>query len=439
MWYALVQDEQLGPMSAKDLGDLFTQGVINLETFIWQDGMPEWLPLNQVDAFQEITQGAVADLGLYDYSAEDDEDDDEGATLMIPAGGADDWSDYLEQLKAGDAPAMASTPPAQEPAPSAPPEPVAEVTEAVASPFAELHGDAPSPFQAALPPVPSAFEQADQPQGPLAFPDANPHFDAPDLAAPLEFGADFSSPPVPSPAVPEAGSGKLILMLVALLLIGAGGAGLFMYLNRPVTEPVRTPGTVTNSPPSTPETAAPPILDAAVPDAAVPDAAAPVDAAVPDADLEDAWIIETIEIGEDAGAPKIVQGKPTRKYTAEEVAQRKEARKQRLAAARAAQEKKRLAQARSKQPKTLGRKDIEAVVKAHADRIGSCAKLDEKAKGYASVAMTIARNGSVTRAKIVTARLRRSPAGKCLEKVVKGLKFPKFSGDPMRINLPLKL
>jgi hypothetical protein len=43
----------------------------------------------------------------------------------------------------------------------------------------------------------------------------------------------------------------------------------------------------------------------------------------------------------------------------------------------------------------------------------------------------------VRSAKVVTGRYRKTPAGACVEEVVKGLTFPAFDGDPMRVNLPL--
>ncbi|MCA9546714.1 MAG: DUF4339 domain-containing protein, partial [Myxococcales bacterium] len=80
VWYALVQDEQLGPMSMQELGELFTQGVVTVDTFIWREGMAEWKPLTQVDEFLEITNAVVMDLAdhggpIAEPGDEDDEDD----------------------------------------------------------------------------------------------------------------------------------------------------------------------------------------------------------------------------------------------------------------------------------------------------------------------------------------------------------------------------
>jgi hypothetical protein len=42
-------------------------------------------------------------------------------------------------------------------------------------------------------------------------------------------------------------------------------------------------------------------------------------------------------------------------------------------------------------------------------------------------------------AKVITARLRKSPAAKCIEGQVKRFRFGRFKGDPMRIQLPFRL
>ena len=61
------------------------------------------------------------------------------------------------------------------------------------------------------------------------------------------------------------------------------------------------------------------------------------------------------------------------------------------------------------------------------------------AKGTITVQVVINRDGSVGRAKVATAKLRNTPAAACVEQQVKGYKFKAFSGDPMRLNLPLTL
>ena len=44
MWYALVQDEQLGPMSVEELFNLQAQEVINRDTMVWREGLSSWMP-----------------------------------------------------------------------------------------------------------------------------------------------------------------------------------------------------------------------------------------------------------------------------------------------------------------------------------------------------------------------------------------------------------
>jgi hypothetical protein len=54
MWYVLVQDEQLGPMSFQDVLELYYKDMITQDTFVWRDGMAEWLPISIVPEYVEI-------------------------------------------------------------------------------------------------------------------------------------------------------------------------------------------------------------------------------------------------------------------------------------------------------------------------------------------------------------------------------------------------
>jgi uncharacterized RDD family membrane protein YckC len=49
-WYYVVNGERLGPVSDEQLEALVQQGAINARTLVWKQGMPDWLPLEEVRA-----------------------------------------------------------------------------------------------------------------------------------------------------------------------------------------------------------------------------------------------------------------------------------------------------------------------------------------------------------------------------------------------------
>ena len=70
MWYALIDDEQVGPVDAAGMLGLKQQGRVTGETFVWRDGMPDWLPLEQVRDLRRQMDDLEADA-LYDLIEHD--------------------------------------------------------------------------------------------------------------------------------------------------------------------------------------------------------------------------------------------------------------------------------------------------------------------------------------------------------------------------------
>jgi hypothetical protein len=49
-WYHLQGEEQRGPIGLDVLRRLVMDGRIEPDTYVWADGMPDWLPARQVPA-----------------------------------------------------------------------------------------------------------------------------------------------------------------------------------------------------------------------------------------------------------------------------------------------------------------------------------------------------------------------------------------------------
>ena len=85
MWYALVQDEQLGPMPDSELVELYLKGVVADQTLVWNANLPDWKPFSEVPDLMELAGGEELEA----------EEEGDGATIMM----ADDanWAALLAQ------------------------------------------------------------------------------------------------------------------------------------------------------------------------------------------------------------------------------------------------------------------------------------------------------------------------------------------------------
>lgn len=95
---------------------------------------------------------------------------------------------------------------------------------------------------------------------------------------------------------------------------------------------------------------------------------------------------------------------------------------------------------KSKTKKTmLAQADILPVVKKQQKRFLQCAEADPELKGkFVQVRIQIEKNGKVTSARPITRALRKSPQKQCVIQIIKGLKFPAFTGDPQTVPIPIR-
>jgi predicted Zn finger-like uncharacterized protein len=60
VWHLVINQDQVGPMTAAEVQQKFTSGEVDAETFTWREGFADWLPLAQVDAFTAfVTSGGA--------------------------------------------------------------------------------------------------------------------------------------------------------------------------------------------------------------------------------------------------------------------------------------------------------------------------------------------------------------------------------------------
>lgn len=49
-WYHLQGEEQFGPLDLSTMRQLVLDGTVTADTYVWADGMPDWLPAGEVPA-----------------------------------------------------------------------------------------------------------------------------------------------------------------------------------------------------------------------------------------------------------------------------------------------------------------------------------------------------------------------------------------------------
>ncbi len=49
-WYHLAGRQQLGPVDLATMRERVLDGTVTPESFVWADGMPDWMPARQVPA-----------------------------------------------------------------------------------------------------------------------------------------------------------------------------------------------------------------------------------------------------------------------------------------------------------------------------------------------------------------------------------------------------
>src|SRR5678815_4094394 len=51
VWHVVINQDQVGPMTAAEVERRFRANEIDAETYIWREGFGDWLPMAQVDVF----------------------------------------------------------------------------------------------------------------------------------------------------------------------------------------------------------------------------------------------------------------------------------------------------------------------------------------------------------------------------------------------------
>lgn len=87
-WSVNVSDEETRTMRAAEIAFEFLRGTLHAEdTFVWRDGLDDWLPLGQCQELQEIIRQYASGQPSHDPHAHGPAEDDFGSTVMMDTGG----------------------------------------------------------------------------------------------------------------------------------------------------------------------------------------------------------------------------------------------------------------------------------------------------------------------------------------------------------------
>ncbi|MBM4319659.1 MAG: DUF4339 domain-containing protein, partial [Deltaproteobacteria bacterium] len=60
VWYVLIGQQQLGPLTQEQLGGYITSGEASAESYVWREGFTDWVQLHMLEEFAAYLQAAPA-------------------------------------------------------------------------------------------------------------------------------------------------------------------------------------------------------------------------------------------------------------------------------------------------------------------------------------------------------------------------------------------
>lgn len=63
-WYYVQGSERVGPVEQEEIHELYQQGTLNGDSYVWRKGFDNWQPINSVDDFSSITSGGTSGPGF---------------------------------------------------------------------------------------------------------------------------------------------------------------------------------------------------------------------------------------------------------------------------------------------------------------------------------------------------------------------------------------
>src|SRR5687767_9192778 len=64
VWHVVINQDQVGPMTAAEVQQRFSAGEIDADTYIWREGFADWMPIAQVDVFAGFVASGSSTVGV---------------------------------------------------------------------------------------------------------------------------------------------------------------------------------------------------------------------------------------------------------------------------------------------------------------------------------------------------------------------------------------
>src|SRR5580704_16710890 len=61
-WFYRLEGREEGPISEEDLKHIFDSGVLSLDTPVWRDGLPDWIPAEECQEFAKVLKNDPASI-----------------------------------------------------------------------------------------------------------------------------------------------------------------------------------------------------------------------------------------------------------------------------------------------------------------------------------------------------------------------------------------
>ncbi len=455
-WSLNVGDDDTRTATLAEVAELYRDGVIQDDTYVWREGMPDWVPLSSVDELRDAVAGArdedqptrmgkVPSAVMRAGKASEPQQaarrtdaprgrDLFGAPAAATPAPQPQLIDEEQATTAFDAGAMAARAPVARPVPAPTAPAPKEINDGEASGLIDIK--LLQNMRGGPPPKPKRDDKLDDLFGVSSSP-----FDAP-APAPMLMALDLTapSPPDPPPPAPapvaaaptmaamaplpqkKSNTGLIIGGLLGVLVLGAAGAGVALVVGKKSDAAPSTSAAATSADkPADDKASEPPKADAS---AEAPHQDKPADSAdavaaapttIPTADAKDAKPKTAAELKKEAAEKK----------KKEEEAKKKEAE----AKAKEADAK---APAGGGGDAPFDRAAALSALGGAAGAAQSCKKSDGPT-GSGRATVTFAPSGRVTQAQIDGAFAGTS-VGSCIAAKFRGAKIPAFAGSPVTVK-----
>jgi hypothetical protein len=454
MWYVLVQEEQLGPMSFQDVLELYYKDMITQDTFVWRDGMAEWLPISMVPEYVEILfKGAILNVPATNFNQTDSSIPAQSTPLDTQSQNASS-----DPQNASSHPKNASSHMVESTRHFAFPEELLQLkpTAQTAQSNQDLLISQQSPSPNLITPIPRQEE-----------------IKVNDSALLSVFNQNQADQIKLIEIKPQKSKLPMILGLIALVSVVIVIVVIQLQTPKNLSNEANlsvkneTPNLVTHQAVIVPDAQIPQlkpeIVNQEEPSQVANQQAANQQVAnqqVANQQVannqviaDQSLVIPTIQLDQGIALNPTNPTNPTEVNPQDdsvdlEIAEinvqdpktpKKNPNNQNTASKVPNQQKTTVPPVATTTKQTLSRGDIDQVVAQNKANVQSCLSQDATLTGTQTVVIKIQKNGTVSSDQASSPKLRNSPAKSCIEGKVKSFKFPAFNGEPMEIPLPLKL